>query len=80
MSKFSSGELIALFAISGGFLITFTAIIGGFWHETRKAELMASLKHDMLSQGMSAEDIKTVLEAGVRTPRHARNCRESCHV
>jgi hypothetical protein len=38
----------------------------------RQAELEASLKHDMLQRGMSAEEIKTVIEA--TSLRKARRC------
>jgi hypothetical protein len=34
-----------------------------YWFEYRKAELNASLKHAMIERGMSAEEIKMVLEA-----------------
>jgi hypothetical protein len=33
------------------------------WQRVRQAELDASLKHEMLQRGMSAEEIRTVLEA-----------------
>ena len=32
--------------------------------ETRRAETLAALKQDMLNRGMSAEEIRTVLEVG----------------
>jgi hypothetical protein len=34
-----------------------------YWQKTRRAEIDASLKQDMLQRGMSADDIKTVLES-----------------
>ena len=37
--------------------------IGHYWCKNRKNELDAALKQDMIERGMSAEDIKTVLEA-----------------
>jgi len=38
-------------------------IIPEHLRQSRQAEIDASLKHDMLNRGMSAADIKTVLEA-----------------
>jgi hypothetical protein len=37
--------------------------IGHYWCKNRKNELDTALKQDMVERGMSAEDIKTVLEA-----------------
>jgi hypothetical protein len=34
------------------------------WRKIRQSEIQAALKHDMLERGMSAEQIKLVLEAG----------------
>jgi hypothetical protein len=34
-----------------------------YWYKARKAELEASLKHEMLQRGMSADEICQVLEA-----------------
>ena len=63
-SKFTGDDLQSLLAIGGGLLCGLTAIIAAFWYRLRKAEIAASLKQDMLNRGMSAQDIKTVLEAG----------------
>jgi hypothetical protein len=37
--------------------------IAHYWHQLRRTELDASLKHEMLQRGMSAAEIKMVLEA-----------------
>ena len=67
LSRFNPGELIAIVAILGG-LITGPVIVAVvYWHDLRKAEFLAGLKQDMLDRGMSAEEIKTVLEAGSKT-------------
>ena len=62
-------------------LIPLVAIIFGtvtsYLHKTRQAELDAQLKHEMLERGMSAEEVKTVLEAssaGARSAARARSC------
>ena len=44
-------------------LIFLVIIIGHFWLKARQADIDASLKEEMLARGMSADDIKKVLEA-----------------
>ncbi len=39
-------------------------IIGICWYKVHKTNAMIALKQDMLDRGMSAEEIKMVLEAG----------------
>jgi hypothetical protein len=58
-------QLVALVltAISG----TAIAIVA-IWLGYRKSELTIQLKQDMLTRGMSAEEIKMVLEAGSTQP------------
>lgn len=73
LSKFDSGELIALVAIVGGLGIAVVAILSGIWLEMRKHEMGMALKQDMLNRGMSANDIQTVLDAG--TKRSGRGLR-----
>jgi hypothetical protein len=63
-SRFDSGELIGLFSIAGGMLISIVAIAGSYWRRVRAAEIAAELKRDMLDRGLSAEEIKTILDAG----------------
>jgi hypothetical protein len=59
-SRFTSGEIIWIVGIVGGLLWGIACSIGKHWERIRKVEL----KQDMLNRGMSAEEIKTVLEAG----------------
>ena len=47
-----------------GVLCGVPAIIMSCWAELRKVEAMAALKQDMLNRGMSADEIRTVVEAG----------------
>lgn len=77
--------------LSGGQIIGFAAIVGVFlWgvllvaqrfhaqvQKTRRAEVNAALKQEMLNRGMSAEEIRTVCDAGgEHAPRgERRNCR-----
>jgi hypothetical protein len=73
LAKFSAGELIALVAVAGGLLCGMLAIVMDFWHKIRKAEIAAALKRDMLQRGMSAQEIQTVLEAGLKSSRKDRH-------
>jgi hypothetical protein len=56
-----------LLALGLAILVPITGIVCGtvatYFQKVRKAELDASLKHAMLEKGMSAEEIRTVLEA-----------------
>ena len=44
------------------------------WSSVRRAEIDAALKQDMLQRGMSAEEIRTVLEAS----SHGKSWKERC--
>ena len=57
LSRFDAGEIIGLVAVGGGMLIALVAILGGFWHQNR----LTSLKHEMVSRGMSADEICRVV-------------------
>jgi hypothetical protein len=58
--------------LAAGVIVVCTAIVFLTDHvrSSHQAEIDASLKHEMLSRGMSAADIKTVLEAST-DGRHA---------
>ena len=66
LSKFSSGELIAIVAIVGGLICGTIVMIGEYWHEFGKPSCKRELKQDMLDRGMSADEIRMVLEAGTK--------------
>ncbi len=70
-SRINPGEFIGLVAVAGGLLCGLAAIIMGCWVHLRRAELDAALKQDMLNRGMSADDIRTVLEANSAAEREA---------
>jgi hypothetical protein len=42
-------------------------ICAGICHKVRSEEISAALKRDMLDRGMTAEEIKMVLDAGPKT-------------
>jgi hypothetical protein len=66
MLEFSTNASVLIFGgISAGVIVACTAIvfITDHLHKTRQSEIEAWLKLNMLERGMSAEDIRTVLEA-----------------
>ncbi len=78
-TRFNFGELMGFFVVGGGFLIALVAIWGGIWSDVRKREIAAALKQDMLSRGMSAEEIRVVIDAGTkRSGRKGAESLESC--
>lgn len=78
LSKFDAGELIGLVAVGGGLLCAIVGIFMGCWLEMSKTASATSLKHEMLERGMSAEEIRTVLDAGTAHSlpgsRRSRSC------
>jgi hypothetical protein len=64
LSRLNSGDAIALVSVGAGLLITVFCVGAGVWHKVRAEEIAADLKKDMLDRGMSADEIKTILEAG----------------
>jgi hypothetical protein len=63
-SRFRSDEIVGLITVVGGLIFLIVPIVGTFWYKIHKTSVNAALKQDMLNRGMSAEEIKTVLEAG----------------
>jgi hypothetical protein len=55
--------IIPLVAIVGGLGIAAVAIVTSIWYKLRVKQWEMSLKHSMLERGMSAEEIKAVLES-----------------
>jgi hypothetical protein len=56
-----------LIAVGGGLLIPILGVVFGtvtkYLTEVRRAELEAGLKQEMVQRGMSAEEIKTIIES-----------------
>ena len=67
LSRFKPGEMIAFVSICGGTVIGLSVILASIWHKIRSEENAAALKKDMLDRGMTAEEIKMVLDAGPKT-------------
>jgi hypothetical protein len=78
ISRWNFGEFIGFTSIAGGLLVGLVAIVGGYWSGIRKKEISAALKHDMLERGMSAQDIRTVLDAGTKRSRRANAESRAC--
>ncbi|MGH7136916.1 MAG: hypothetical protein ACREHD_14345 [Pirellulales bacterium] len=74
LSKFDSGEMIGLVAMAGGFVCAITAILGGIvskcWCHNREL----SFKQNMIARGMSADEIRMVIESGARPPFATSGC------
>jgi hypothetical protein len=78
LSGLNPRDLIILVSVVGGLLCAIIAIVAGAWQKVRRAEIIAALKQDMLNRGMSADDIRSVLEAGSRGSRRNSRSRQSC--
>ena len=63
LSKMEPGQLIGLVAVLGWFVCGTVAIVMGVGLAIRRTELAAALKKDMLERGMTAEEIRIVMEA-----------------
>ncbi len=63
LSRLNGGEFIGLVAVVMGCLTGMCGIVGGVWHSVRKVESEATLKRDMLSAGLSADEIVRVVSA-----------------
>ena len=74
LSRLDGGEIIGLVAVGGSMLTVLVAILGGLWHRNR----LTSLKHEMVSRGMSADEIQTVLNAGSHHGQSNGRRRHSC--
>lgn len=75
LSKFDSGEMIGLVAVTGGMLCGITAIVGGIvakcWCQAREL----AFKEEMVARGMSADEVRSVIECGDRRLFGSSGCR-----
>jgi hypothetical protein len=70
LSKMEPAHLIGLVSVVGGLVCGTVAIVMGVGLEIRRVELAAALKKDMLERGMTAEEIRIVMEAGLKNSQH----------
>jgi hypothetical protein len=68
------GQLIGLVAVAGGLLVALSSVLMRGWVKMRFLTSENLLKQDMLERGMSAEEIRTVLDAGMRRHHNNRSC------
>jgi hypothetical protein len=66
LSHFRSDEIVGMITIVGCLIFLLSPIVAICWYKIHKNSTTAALKQDMLNRGMSAEEIKTVLEAGLK--------------
>jgi len=66
--RFKSDDLALLIVVVTGMAIFLITAIGAFIVAVIKSNNKTRLKQDMIARGMSAEEIKTVLEAGAKPP------------
>jgi hypothetical protein len=77
-SKFDADSIVTL-VIAAGALIFFLFLVAAVhWHKVRESDNATKLKLEMLDRGMSADDIKTVLEAGLPPAAPALKWRWRC--
>ena len=50
-------------------------VVAHYWYKLRNKQWEMSLKHTMLERGMSADEIKTVLEATAMEGERNKECR-----
>jgi hypothetical protein len=70
LSKFEPGHFIGLVAVAGGLTCGLVAIVMGIGLEMHRVNIAASLKKNMLDRGMTAEEIRMVMEASTKDPDH----------
>jgi hypothetical protein len=78
VSKLNGGEIlglcgivVGLLALLGGLGVAVTKVVASYYRRTQLDEMEATLKLEMIQRGMSADDIKQVLEAKMGSSRRA---------
>ncbi len=64
-----SGMLVGVIAIVGGISVAITKVVSSHYRRTQLDEMDATLKLEMIQRGMSADEIKQVLDARTSTGR-----------
>ncbi len=59
------GIIVGLLALIGGIVVAITKVVASYYRRTQLDEMEATLKMEMIQRGMSAADIKQVLEARI---------------
>jgi hypothetical protein len=71
LSRLGNDELFVLMTVAMSAATAVVVVLTVQWRKVRQAEIDASLKRDMLSRGLSAEDILDVLAASNGATRRA---------
>src|ERR1043165_9895959 len=58
--------IIIAIVFGAALIATIAVVIAACVYRIRRDQPIATLKHNMINQGMSAEEIKTILEAGTK--------------
>jgi hypothetical protein len=64
LGKLGSHDATGLLIVGASLAFSLVLIIGSFAYKIVKSNNQTRLKQEMLARGMSAEEIKTVLDAG----------------
>jgi uncharacterized membrane protein YcjF (UPF0283 family) len=60
------GMMVGVIAIIGGISVVITKVVSAHYRKSQLDEMEATLKLEMVQRGMSAGEIKQVLEANMR--------------
>jgi hypothetical protein len=63
-SKFDDASIVMLVMVVSVLIFSLFLVVAVHWHKVRESDNATKLKLEMLDRGMSADEIKTVLEAG----------------
>ncbi len=63
------GMLVGVVAILGGITVAITKVMAVYYRKTQLDDMEATLKMEMIQRGMSADEIKQVLEAKMGSSR-----------
>jgi hypothetical protein len=67
------GILVGVIAVVGGIMVAITTVVVAYLRRSRLDDMEATLKLEMLQRGMSAEEIKAVLETSLGKPATTRH-------
>jgi hypothetical protein len=63
-SRLTSNHLVTIFLVMAAMIAGVIVSALSIWGKVRRAQIAANLKLDMLERGMSAEEIRAVVDAG----------------
>ena len=63
-SRLTSNHLVTIFLFLAAMVAGVIIAAFSIWGKVRRAQIAANLKLDMLERGMTAEEIKAIVDAG----------------